>query len=135
MASSPLLASAARTASANSEQVRQSPSEANRGLMLILDVTATPNNTETLTPVLQVYDLASKKYQAVTTFAALTASALGAAPTTATFIYTLYPGAVETAATNNHEVQGLPIPNFWRAQIVHSAAGSWTYSLSYQSLS
>jgi hypothetical protein len=106
-----------------------------RGIMLVLDITGTPNNAETLTPSIQVYDLISGKYQTLTAFgASKTGTELGASPTTATLCYSLYPGGLETAAVANHEVQGLAVPTRWRAQITHSSTGSWTYSLSYQTL-
>jgi hypothetical protein len=100
------------------------------GLMLILDVTATPNDAQTLTVALQAVDPASGKAVTLTAFAALTASVLGAAPTTATFLYSVYPGGAETAAVANHEVQALALPVRWQARVTHSAAGSWTYTLS-----
>lgn len=124
-----LLPSAARTATTPSG-VQTRHRNAGAGVVLVLDVTATPNNAETLTLALQVNDPASNKYVTITTFTALTASALGAAPTTETYVYSVYPGGLETAATAKHEVQGLAVPEQWRALVTHSAGGSWTYSLS-----
>ena len=136
MAAQTLLASAARTATATSELVRQAPVDRNRGAMLILDITATPNNTETLTPSIEVYDTASGKYQALTAFKATKkGEEIGATSTTTTLLYSLYPGGAETEAVANHEVFALPLPGFWRAKVTHSSTGSWTYSLSYQTLS
>lgn len=121
-----LLSSSARTSTtATSDQTNYNA----RGVQLTLDITATPNNAETLTVELQVKDPVSAKYTTITAFTALVASALGASPTTATYVYTVYPGAVETAAVAQHEVQGLPVPRTWRARVVHSSTGSWTYSL------
>lgn len=105
-----------------------------RGVVLILDITATPNNAETLTPSIQAIDEISGKAVTLTAFTALTASALGAAPTTATFAYTLDPAGAETAAVANHEVQSLGLPLRWQPRVTHSSTGSWTYSLSCQYL-
>ncbi len=45
--------------------------------------------------------------------------------------YVIYPGAVETQAAANYEVQGTPLPRTWRVNLVDSGGGSWTYSLGY----
>ncbi|MGE0227764.1 MAG: hypothetical protein AB7I38_10995 [Dehalococcoidia bacterium] len=120
------LASAARTAStATSDQTNYN----GRGAQIILDVTATPNNAETLQVTVELKDPVSGKYVQVAAFTALTASVLGATPTTETYVYTLYPGAAETIATAKHELQALPIGRTWRVNILHSASGSWTYSV------
>jgi hypothetical protein len=135
MAAQALLASAARTAAANSDQVRQAAVDMNRGIVLILDVTATPNNGETLTPSVQIYDPISAKYQTLTAFKATKkGEEIGATSTTTTLLYTLYPGASETESTASHEVQALPLPAIWRAVVTPSSTGSWTYSLAYQTL-
>lgn len=133
MAAEILLTSAARTATATTSDVRTTLNEGASGIMLILDITATPNNTQTLTPSLQVLDPASGKYQTLTAFAALKGEEIGATATTATYVYTLYPGGSETGSVAKHEVQALPVPSVWRAVITHSSTGSWTYTLSYQS--
>jgi hypothetical protein len=130
-----LLPSEARTATKQTDQVTFPAVDMYRGVMLALDITATPNNAETLTLSVQAYDLASKKYVPLTAFAAgKTGTELGAAPTTATSLFTVYPAGAETAAIANAEVQAMPIPNKWRAVVTHSAGGSWTYTLSYQPL-
>ena len=105
-----------------------------RGVLLVLDVTATPNDAQTLTVAIQVLDEASGKAVTLTAFTALVASALGATPTTATYLFTLLPGAAETIAVAQHEVQALELPLRWQARVTHSAAGSWTYSLACQYL-
>lgn len=121
-----LLSSAARSATTNSaDQVNYN----GRGVVIILDITATPNNAETLTLAVQIKDPISGKYVTVTAFTPLVASALGAAPTAETYIYTLYPGALETAAVAKHEVQGLALSREWRVVATHSAGGSWSYSI------
>ena len=120
------LASAARVATtATSDQVNYN----GLGAQIMLDVTATPNDAQTLTVTVEVKDSVSGKYVILASFTALTASALGAAPTTETYVYSIYPGAVETIATAKHELQALLLGRTWRANIVHSAAGSWTYSV------
>lgn len=120
------LASAARSSSTpTSDQTNYN----GRGIQLTLDITATPNNTETLQVVIEEKDPVSGKYVQIAAFAALTASVLGATPSTATYVYTLCAGASETIAAANHEVQALPAPRTWRGRVVHSAGGSWTYSV------
>lgn len=123
-----LLPSTARTATTSTSDVTLTGT---RGVQLYIDFTATPNNSETATVSIEAKDPASGKYQAMTAFAALTASGLGANPTTATYLYTIYPGGAETAATANHEVQALPLPQVWRVKVTHSSSGSWTYTLGF----
>lgn len=122
------LASAARTATTNSSDITNYNA---RGILLAVDFTATPNNAETMTVGIQAKDPVSGKYVTMTAFTALTASALGASPTAETYLYTLYPGGAETAATAKHEVQALSLPRTFRVQMTHSAGGSWTYSVGY----
>lgn len=122
-----VLTSAARVATTNgADQTNYN----GRGAVIALDVTATPNNAETLTVEVQFKDLTSSKYVTVTAFTALVASALGASPATETYIYTVAAGAAETAAVAHHEVQALQLPRVWRFRVVHSAGSSWTYSVS-----
>lgn len=123
-----LLASAARTATTNSADQTNYNAQ---GVVVSVDFTATPNNAETFTLAIQAKDPVSAKYVTITAFAALTSSGLGATPTTETYLYSLYPGAAETAATAKHEVQALALPRTWRISAIHSAAGSWTYSVGY----
>lgn len=123
------LATAARTATTNSADLVNYNA---KGVQIAIDITVTPNNAETLTMAVQVKDQLSGKYVTITAFATILASGLGAAPTTATFIYTMYPGGAETAAVGNHEVQSLPIPRNWRIQVVHSSTTAWNYTVGYQ---
>jgi hypothetical protein len=122
------LASAARTTTTSSADVTNHNA---RGVVIAVDFTATPNNAETATVAIQAKDPVSSKYVTLTAFTALTASNLGATPTTETYLYSLYPGAAETAATAKHEVQALALPRTWRVSVTHSAGGSWTYSVGY----
>ena len=116
--SATLLSSTPRTATtATADQTNLS----HRGVVLFLDVTAAPGGGETLTVEIQGKDPTSLKYVPLATFTAVSA--------TGTTAYTFYPGAVETVAVAGHEVQGLVLPRSWRTRVVHSAAGSWTYSL------
>jgi hypothetical protein len=120
-----LLASAVRTATTSTDDI----TSAGAGAIVFLDVTATPNDAQTLTVSLQAKDPVTGKYVTITAFAALTASVIGATSTTATYAYTLRPGAAETAAVANHEVQALAVPKLWRVTVTHSAAGNWTYTV------
>lgn len=123
-----LLSSAARTAdTASADQTNLYA----RGVLILVDFTATPNDAQTMTAQLQAKDPVSGKYLTVSAFTALTASALGAAPTTETYGFLVYPGAAETAVVAKHEVQALALPRTWRVNMDHSAAGSWTYSVGY----
>lgn len=105
-----------------------------RGLQVIIDATASPNNAETLIPAIQAWDVGSSKWQTVTAFTGLLASTVTATATTETYVFTLYPGAAETSATGHHEVQALPVPSQFRIVPTHSASGSWTYTVSFSLL-
>ena len=114
-----LLAAAGRTATtATGDQTAVN----HRGAVLFLNVTANPGGGESLTLEVQEKDPVSGGYATVTAFAAVVAA-------NGLFVYTIYPGAAETGAVAGHEVQALPLPRTWRARVVHSAAGAWTYSL------
>lgn len=98
-----------------------------RGVLLTLDITKAPAAADVLTLQLEAKDPASGKYLPITTFAASKkGEELGGG---ATLGFTVYPGGLETAATANHEVQGLPLPRKFRVKVTHSGAGSWTYSV------
>jgi hypothetical protein len=120
-----LLSSAARTAT-NTTAIQTD--REHRGVRLFLNVTANPGGAETLTVSLNMVDpitggAAGGVTRAITAWPATTAA------TSATYVYELYPGAVETAATANHEVQGGTLPIFYSVTVTHSASGSWTYAL------
>jgi hypothetical protein len=76
-----------------------------RGVLLGIDVTAL-GAAESLTLLIDAIPSGGVTLP-LTAFAAVTADAL----------YTLYPGALETAAVANHEVQGLALPRSWRARV------------------
>jgi hypothetical protein len=86
-----------------------------------------------LTVSIEWVDPVSAAVKALTAFPAITASTLGASPAAGVreFVYELYPGAVETAAVANHEVQGGSLPRTLHPKVTHSSTGSWTYSLGY----
>ena len=110
-----ILTSAARTAStASSAQTNRNGKSA----VFILDVTAAAGGGETLQ--LQVRNRQGVVVS-VATFATLTA--------TGTYVYVVGLGAVDTLALAGLEVQAVPLPRSWDANVVHSAAGSWTYAL------
>lgn len=115
-----LLASAARTATTYSSD---QTSHNHRGVLMILNVTANPGAAETLTVSLEAKDSISSGYRSITAFATVSA-------TNARYAFVVYPGAVETTDNTSTQTQGLPVPRTWRAGVTHSAAGSWTYSLS-----
>lgn len=120
-----LLSSEAKTATRTSDNVNVGSGQ--RGVMLALDITKAPNAAETLTLQLEAKDPASGKYVPITAFAASKkGEELGAGTT---LLFSVYPGALETAAVANHEVQGLGLPRNFRVKVTHSGAGSWTYSV------
>lgn len=148
-----LLSSEQRTATASS--VDQTSPAGLRGVLLTLDVTKAPPKARaekegetapekaelaaekiaeegTLVVSLELRDPASGKYVPLTAFAVTKkAKELEAG---ATLAFTIYPGALETAAIANHEVQGLALPGKWRVKVTHSAAGKWTYSVGASAL-
>lgn len=126
-----LLRSEARTATAQSQD--QISRRDQRGVTLVLDVTAAPNANDTLTVSIEAKDPATGKYVTLTAFAASKKGSEVQAGTTLAF--TIYPAAAETAAVANHESQALPLPSRWRAVVTHSAEGSWTYTLGSLALS
>jgi hypothetical protein len=120
-----LLESAERTATTPSEDVVSFAGQ--RGVMLALDITKAPNVNETLALQLEAKDPSSGKYVPITAFAvSKKGEELGAGTT---LLFSVYPGALETAAVGSHEVQGLPLPRKWRVKVTHSGAGKWTYSV------
>lgn len=120
-----LLASAVR------DESTDGPDQSNHrasGAYLFLDVTANPGGAETLQVALQIKDTISGKYHTLVSFPVTAAAA------NATYVYCLRVGAAETVATGATEVQSLPLPGRWRARVIHSSTGEWTYSLSAQTV-
>lgn len=120
-----ILASAARVATTSTEPVTH-PGYPWRGAYITLSVTANPAAAETLTLQVQKFmPVGAGAYKNITAFTA-TADAV------ATYLYLVYPGVAETAATAEHEVQGVAMPPVFRVTVTHSAAGSWTYSVALE---
>lgn len=107
------------------------------GFMIFFDITATPNNAETLTLAIDGVDpFTGKTVQLVNLGPTNAASAFGASPTTATWAIVLQPGAPTTAFPVNPGPASQPIQAgpAWKLRVVHSAGGSWTYSARVVSL-
>lgn len=126
-----LLASEKRTATTKSADVSTGSGE--RGALIALDITEAPNTAGKLTLQLEAKDPSSGKYVPITAFAASKEGKELAAGTT--LLFSVYPGGLETAAVNNHEVQGLALPKTWRVAVTHSTADEWTYSVGVSPLS
>lgn len=112
-------ASAARTATFAGDDNKKVPG--NRGVKAVLDVTVVPG-IDTVTLIIEGKDQASGKY-----FTILSAAARVA---TGTDVLTIYPGiavAVNVSASDT-------LPDIYRARVAHSAATSFTYSLSLTEL-
>lgn len=125
-----LLVSEEREATTATED--QVSSSIQKGVLLTLDVTSAPNANDTLQIEIEAKDPASGKYVPLTAYAvSKKGSEIQAG---ATLAFTLYPGAAETAALGGHEVMALALPSSWRAKVVHSAGGKWTYTLGAQAL-
>jgi hypothetical protein len=88
------------------------------GILLILNVVTAPG-VQTLQLALEAKDPASNAY---ITLATLPASVL-----TGVFTLLAYPGAVSASLLTG--VLGIPLPLTWRARTIHSAGGTWNYSL------
>lgn len=124
-----LLSTAARTAAPT---IADETGLYGPAVTLYLDITASPNNAETLTVSIQGKDPVTGKYVTLAAFTAITASAIGATPTTATFAFILDPSQVDaalTAGTGGRQIKQGRLPRTWRTQIAHSSTGSWTYTL------
>lgn len=112
-----LLASAARTATVTTDVVKGSKY---CGVQAYLIVTAVPT-VETLTFSIQGKDVAGNYY----TLLAGTASA-----TTGTVPLTLFPGATAAANVTANNC----LPDVWALKVTHSASGSFTYSVVYNTI-
>lgn len=120
-----LLASAARTATTNtSNQTNYNA----RGVIATLYVTVPSGTTETLQVVARYVDpVSGANTNPVVAFPTIDGTVAAGI-----YRFVIYPGTVETVATSNLEVQGIPLPRTWLISIVHSGTSSWTYSLGYQ---
>lgn len=121
------LASAARTASTLSSDLENRNRSA---IMVMLAVTANPGGAQTLQLQLETWNFAT---DAPIVLAAPAASAFGGGAGVLSFCYG--PG-VGIAAAGTPPTGGAPLffngflPRSYRVRVVHSGAGSWTYSVS-----
>lgn len=109
------LASAARTATANSADITNHNA---RGVAIWFNITAVPT-IETVTLSVSAKDPISGVYSTIFTGAAEAAAA--------TRFYQIYPGVTETATVD----AAIALPRTWRVTVTHSASGSFTYSVGY----
>ena len=116
-----VLASAARAVTTSSADLTNHNA---RGVLLYLNVTANPGGGETLQLAVQAKDPISAGYAVL---AQAAASALGGG--TGLIGLLVYPGAASAGVDLTHAQA--PLPRTWRARVVHSAAGSWTYSVGF----
>lgn len=114
-----LLASAARTATVSSSDIRLYNA---KGVRVFIDTSALAA-TPSVVPTIEVKDPVSGDYTAVLTGAAITTQP-------AHVILTVYPGA--TAAANL--VASLPIGGVFRVTMTAGDADSLTYSVGYEAL-
>lgn len=82
-----------------------------RGVLLVLDITAL-GAAETLTLIVDAKDPVSGIYIGLTAFVDVGVDTA----------YTLYPGAVETAAVVALQVQGVALPRTWRVRVTTAPA-------------
>ena len=114
------LASAARTASTNSADL---VNYNGRGIHVYLDVTVNPGAAETLQLLIQAKDALSGGYYNLLSDGAQAYG--GVAGSRQAIVY----NGVAAASADVDAVAGFPVPRTYRVRIVHSAAGSWTYSV------
>lgn len=107
------LASAVRTATTNSaDQINHN----GRGVHVIINVTVAPG-AQTLTPIIQGFDVASGLYYDILTGTAISA--------TGTTVLKVYPGINGLAGAAAPDI----VSRTWRVRVVHSAGGIWIYSV------
>ena len=112
-----LLASAARTVSTtSSDQVNYNA----RGIVWLCNVTSV-TDTPSVTLQVQLKDPVSGAYFRYCTLNTLTSVDVQ--------MGILYPGAVETQALGDIEIQGLPLGRTWRLAAQHADSDSITYSV------
>jgi len=111
-----ILASAARTATAIGADVENDDF---KGVLCILDITVVPG-VDTVQLVIEGKDPVSNKY--------FTLSQDAAQVGIGTRTVLVYPGASDGGGFISAE-NGVPLPETWRARVVHVGVGSFTYSL------
>ena len=120
-----LIATAAHTADQTSADQKN---HGWRGVQIFVDVTAL-SATPSVVPTLQIKDPSSGVYFDIAAFTPIT-DVTG----TGHYVYTILPGAVETIAATDHEIQALPLPSVWRLFMDHADADSITYSVGFSYL-
>lgn len=113
-----LFASAAYTATQNSDEIEQ---RGYRGVRVYI-VTSNPVATPSVVFAIEAYDAASGTWVALLTAAAMT--------TATTKTLTIYPGLTASANVTANDV----LPARWRVSATHADADSITYSAGYQLL-
>lgn len=125
-----LLDSEVRSATNVTDDVRSARDD--KALMFFLDITKAPAaSATTLTFVLEAKDPVSGKYVPVTSYeASKKGEELGAGTT---LVFIVGSASAETKDVAAVQSQALALPRTWRAKVVHSAGGNWTYTLGYES--
>jgi hypothetical protein len=103
---------------------------------VFLDVTATPNNAETIGIVIEAQDPESEKWCTVYASALVAATVFGAAPTDRCTLFLFESGVAATAFTGLAggvvtAQANLPPTAEKRVRLVQSGSGSWTTSVGY----
>lgn len=114
-----VLSSAARTTTqTQADQINYN----HRGIMVVVNVTVI--GTGSITPEIDAKDPVSATY-----FSLLTAST--AITANGTYVYMVYPGATQTAGTNNNVTQdaSFALPRTWRVKLTANNANTVTYSV------
>lgn len=116
-----LLSSAARTAAVTSASQTVRRNTRQRGVLVLLDVTAA-SGTGGLTLSVNYVDPVSGKTVAI-------ATASAAVTATGSKTYIVYPGAVITGGSVTQAIQ-LPLPSHWNVSVAVGDTSSYTYSVS-----
>lgn len=112
-----LLASAARTASANSDDQTNA---AARGVVLFINCTASADTPSVVANV-QMKDPVSGAYKTIASATAFTGAS--------TTVLVCYPGAADVLTATGVDAQDIPLPKTWRVAMTHADADSITYSV------
>lgn len=107
---------------------------AGRSFGFWVDVTATPNNAETLMFILEARNPITGKWAAIYSSAALAGSVFGATPTDRNFFFGFDAGVAADAwagTANDVTYAPMKVPKDVELRIrgVQSASGSWTYGV------
>ncbi len=115
------LASAARTATANADITNYN----GKRLACILNITAAPNTASTITLNIRVKDSISSNYITILSSVAIVGTASQTPPYTNRYV--VGPGIAVVANVSANDMLARTL----NAQVVHSNADSWTYSVSF----